>query len=281
MGPAEHSSQVARADLRGWLEAAILSSNAALPAPTPSPQGSDAGVKPPKIAGDESAITEPVMPEAFISQPAIAQPAIAQPAITEPIGRELQGTQNRKLATVRRIIAVKPINRGNNVVSIDGWKVVAEKADWFGRGQYVVYFEVDSFLPSRSEFEDLFADAGSLISYDGEDGYRVGTSVWKAQDGSEIISQGYICRLADFPDIDKKICDLHWELIKLTESEFADVVREIDFTAELGVKKWEHISALDENSFSIPTSNPKPPSFVIKTDTERVQNCPNLFTKAK
>ncbi len=283
MGPAEHSSQVARADLRGWLEAAILSSNAALPVATPSPQGSDAGVKHPKIAGDESVITEPVIPEAFISQPAIAQPAVAQPAITAPIGRELQvqGTHNRKLATVRRITAIKSINRGNNVVSIDGWKVVAEKADWFGRGQYVVYFEVDSFLPSRSEFEDLFADAGSLINYDGEEGYRVGTSVWKAQDGSEIISQGHICRLADFPDIDKKICDLHWELFNLTELEFADVVREIDFTAELGIKKWEHISALDENSLSIPTSNPKPPSFVIKTDTERVQNCPNLFTKAK
>ncbi len=263
MGSAELSAQVAGADLRGWLEAAIVSSNAALPSNPPSSQGSDAEVKSPRIAGGE--------------------PAIAQPTLTEPIGTELQvqGTHNRKLATVRRITAVQSVNRGNNVVSIDGWKVVVDKADCFGKGQYVVYFEVDSFLPSSSEFEDLFADAGSLISYDGEEGYRVGTSVWKGRDGSEIISQGHICRLADFPDIDKKICDLHWELIKLTESEFADVIREIDFTAKLGIKKWEYISTLDEDSLDIPTSNPKPPSFIMKTDTERVQNCPNLFTKKK
>ena len=280
MGPAEHSAQVARADLRGWLEAAILDSNAALPLTPPSSRGSDVGVRTPKIVVAESATTAATITEVIITKPTITA---AQPAITEPIGTEVQvqGTHNRKLATVRRITAVTSINGEHDVLSIDGWKVVVEKAEWFARGRYVMYFEVDSFLPARSEFEHLFADAGSLICYDGEDGYRVGTSAWMAQDGSEIISQGHVCRLSDFQAIDKKVCDLHWDHIKLTEPEFADWVRGIDFTAELGVKKWEFISALDKNSLDIPTSNPKLPFFVMKADTGRMQNCPNLFTKDK
>jgi len=63
----------------------------------------------------------------------------------------------RKLATVRKIRDIQPIPNADAIecAFIGGWKVVVAKKDNFKVGDRVVYIEVDSVLPERSEFEFL------------------------------------------------------------------------------------------------------------------------------
>ncbi|AEO67170.1 uncharacterized protein THITE_24041, partial [Thermothielavioides terrestris NRRL 8126] len=191
------------------------------------------------------------------------------------------GNYQRKLVTVRRIADVTPINKGHSVVTIDGWKVVVPKAEKFAKDDLVLFFEVDSFLPAASKYESLFAQVGPLVTFDDEEGYRVGTSTWTDWDKNKIISQGHVYHLYKFPDIDEKIRKLHWEHIELNDDQFVELIRPIDFTAELGVKKWVSFPENGEDINGVPTTNPKTPPFIPKTDMERVQNCPNLFIKPK
>jgi len=62
----------------------------------------------------------------------------------------------RKLATIQRIDKIKPIPNADKIVvaSILGWKAVIYK-DQFKDGDSIVYFEIDSFLPVKPEFEFL------------------------------------------------------------------------------------------------------------------------------
>ncbi|KAG7288161.1 hypothetical protein NEMBOFW57_007686 [Staphylotrichum longicolle] len=296
MSSREKPAAVGRADMRAWLEAAISEAGAALPSAPPSSNGLETAAENPIIAQNEPADTE--NPNTEHTEAARGNP---HQTGTEDIATDTASHQ-RKLVTVRRIASVASVNKTYSVVAVDGWKVVVEKAEGFAKGNYVLFFEVDAFLPACSEFEDLFAEAGPLITFNGVEGYRVGTSAWTDWRGNEAISQGHVCHLSDFPIIDKKVCDLHWEHIELTEENFAEFIRAIDFSDELGVMKWESFPELgpivpepehtlpeveqtrpklDEATPDVLTSNPKVPSFIIKTDIERVQNCPNLFIKPK
>lgn len=62
----------------------------------------------------------------------------------------------RKLASIRKIAEIMPIPGADKIelVQVDGWSVVAKKGD-FQVGDTCVYFEIDSFLPVRPEFEFL------------------------------------------------------------------------------------------------------------------------------
>ncbi|KAK4034343.1 hypothetical protein C8A01DRAFT_39168 [Parachaetomium inaequale] len=295
------SAQAKGADLRAWLDAAIFSADAALPLDPPGI--ADAGIADTGIAGTGIADTGK---EASASEPVVASSKTeAEITAESALVRAEVPSHKRNLATVRRITAVMAIDDDHDVLTIDGWKVVADKTENFSRGEYVLFFEIDSFLPAGSEFEEWFTDIGPPITFNGETGYRVGTSVWTDKHDNEIISQGHVFHLSDFPEIDEKVCDLHWEHVNETEEQFADFLCGIDFSDEFGVKKWESFPEIvqetpdmparmaenmkapmsvpktNDNTRSIPTSNPKPPSFIIKADMERVQNCPNLFTKPK
>ena len=260
--------------LRRWLEEAIMASDAGLAQSPCEPSGDGAATAP------------------------------SPPAETNP---DLTNDHKRKLVTVRRIASLAPVNQKHSVATVDGWKVVVQNDRGFVEGNLVVFFEVDSFVPARSKFDALFADtAGPLVSFDNEEGYRVGSQTWTDWRKNEIISQGHIFHLADFPHIEKKVRDLRMERSRThTDTQFADFIRGVDFSDALGVKKWESAAAAaatarespgsrpgdggiaDDNlkgseaAPAAPTAHPKPPAFVRKTDMERVQNCPNLFTKAK
>jgi RNA ligase (TIGR02306 family) len=56
----------------------------------------------------------------------------------------------RKLATVRKIDALEPIDGADLIetATIGGWKVVVKKGE-FSVGQLAVYFEIDSFIPTE------------------------------------------------------------------------------------------------------------------------------------
>jgi RNA ligase (TIGR02306 family) len=238
--------------VRGWLEAAIFHANAALP-PTP---------------------------------PSSVRSTCAQSDVAAEVaeGTDLNdgpGTYKRKLATVRRVAAVTRVNRSHYAVTVDGWNAVTKKANKFSKGDLVLFLEVDAFLPARSGYDDLFFEVGPLITFDHEEGYRVGTSVWTGTDKTKIISQGHVFQLSHFPHIDRMICDLRFAHVDLSDHEFADLIRGIDLSADLGIKKWQSCPEPAEDINGVPTANPKVPPFIPKTDMERVQNCPNLFIKPK
>lgn len=62
----------------------------------------------------------------------------------------------RKLASVQRIIDLRPIEKADaiEVAQVLGWECVVKKNE-FKIGDMVVYIEVDSIVPDRSEFEFL------------------------------------------------------------------------------------------------------------------------------
>ena len=95
----------------------------------------------------------------------------------------------RKLATIREISKLSPIEGADliELAHIDGWQCVVKKGD-FKAGQYCVYFEIDSFLPIREEFEFLRKSCYKKLA-DGREGFRLKTIRLKGQ-----LSQGLALR---------------------------------------------------------------------------------------
>lgn len=183
----------------------------------------------------------------------------------------------RKLVTVRCVDSVTPFNSAHSVLTIDGWTVAAKKTDGiFKKGEYVLYFEVDTFLPITSEAAPLFQKAlGQTSVFQDKKGYRVGTRdiVNNSTPIKSVISQGLVFKLGLFPEI---YYDFHCRRrngLKLTD-DFTDIMRNVDYSRDLGVVKWESKADPDTGNWTMP-------SFIKRTTTERVQNCPNLFIKQK
>lgn len=182
----------------------------------------------------------------------------------------------RKLATVRPIASVTPFNGNHNILTIDGWTVAAKKNDgFFKEGEYVVYFEVDSFLPATSKFAPLFQKAlGQTSVFQDQKGYRVGTRdiVNNQTPIKSAISQGLVFKLGLFPLIHNDF--LRRRAALRPTDDFTAIMRNVDYSVDLGVIKWESRPDPDTGNWTMP-------SFIKRTNTERVQNCPNLFIKPK
>jgi hypothetical protein len=63
----------------------------------------------------------------------------------------------RKLATIQKIKDILPIEGADSIelAIVNGWKVVVAKNVGHKVGDYVIYCEIDSFLPIKEEFEFL------------------------------------------------------------------------------------------------------------------------------
>lgn len=163
----------------------------------------------------------------------------------------------RKLASVRRITELKPIEGADLIclAVVDGWQCIVKK-DELKVGDLAVYFEIDSFLPERSEFE--FLRKSSFKTFNGAGGFRIKTMKMKGQ-----ISQGL--------------------LLPLPALGMAGRAEGEDVTELLQIKKYE-VEAQDPlagrntatSTRGVSTKNF--PSFIRKTDQERIQN---LFKKYK
>jgi len=155
----------------------------------------------------------------------------------------------RKLASIRKIEEIKPIDGADAIeaVRVDGWWCVSKKNE-FKVNDRCVYFEVDSFLPVRPEFEFLRKSCFKSTRHLG-DGFRLKTIRLKGQ-----ISQGLVLPLGIF--------QFPWfSHVNAKEGH--------DLTEELGVQKWEvplspQLAGVAKGNF---------PSFIRKTDQERIQNC--------
>lgn len=159
----------------------------------------------------------------------------------------------RKLATIRKVKELKPIKEADliELAIIDGWQCVVKKGE-FKEGDLGIYFEIDSLLPIRTEFAFLQSN-GVKTTATGEQGYRLKTKRMKGE-----ISQGLILPLSTF-ELDK----------------VKDIIEEgDDVTEHLGIVKYEapipaQLQGQVKGSF---------PSFIIKTDAERIQN---IYAKYK
>jgi RNA ligase (TIGR02306 family) len=162
----------------------------------------------------------------------------------------------RKLASIRRISALEPIEGADRIecATVDGWKLVTAKVNRFNVGDLVVYFEIDSWIPcSIAAFLDK-----NPKTYEGVVGARLRTIKLRGQ-----ISQGLILPIKDI---------LVYMPVPADENEF---VEGYDLTAILGIKKWEKpinakLAGIVKGNF---------PSFIPKTDEERVQNMTKELAK--
>lgn len=149
---------------------------------------------------------------------------------------------SRKLASVRTINEISPIEGADKieVATIDNWKVVVAK-DLHKVNDVIIYFEIDSFLPIREEFE--FLRKSSYKKMGEKEGFRLRTIKLRGQ-----ISQGLVV----------PISIMGGEKFKLGE----------DVSEFLGVEKYDppisaQLSGIAKGNF---------PSFIKKTDEERIQN---------
>ena len=156
----------------------------------------------------------------------------------------------RKLASVQRVWKIEPIEGADRIelAHVLGWQCVVNKGQ-IRPMDTAVYFEIDSFLPVRPEFEFMRASSYKKTDIMGE-GFRLRTMKFRGQ-----ISQGLLLPLSTFPEIP------------------ADAVVGTDVTELLGVKKWE----IEERATTGGTVIGTLPYDIPHTDETRVQAMPELI----
>jgi RNA ligase (TIGR02306 family) len=155
----------------------------------------------------------------------------------------------RKLASIRKIKQVLPIENADllELAIVDGWKIVIKKGEYLA-GDYCIYCEIDSLLPIKDEYE--FLRKSSYVKFpDGTDGFRIKTIRLRGQ-----VSQGLILPIYSLP-------------------ENTSIEEGLDVTEIMDVVKYEQpihasLSGLVKGGF---------PSFLRKTDEERIQNLVNDY----
>ena len=156
----------------------------------------------------------------------------------------------RKLASIQRIWKIEPIEGADRIelAHVLGWQCVVNKGQ-FQPMDIGVYFEIDSFLPIRPEFEFMRSSSYKKNDIMGE-GFKLRTQRFRGQ-----ISQGLLLPVSAFPEIPQ------------------DAEVGLDVTELLGVKKWE----IEERATTGGTVIGTLPYDIPHTDETRVQENPELI----
>jgi RNA ligase (TIGR02306 family) len=168
----------------------------------------------------------------------------------------------RKLATIQRIKAMMPIKGADRIelAFINGWQVVTQVGQ-HKVGDLVVFYEIDSFLPSSdpryASFSDRFTNWGD------KHGMRLKTIRLRKQ-----LSQGLIMPVAAFPELTA------YEHGSLPIQEGDDV------TEVLKIEKWEPIEKESTAKGPGSSAGKRFPAFIRKTDQERIQNYGHMVEMA-
>jgi RNA ligase (TIGR02306 family) len=169
----------------------------------------------------------------------------------------------RKMASVQRVLEKKPIVGADLVEAyrVNGWWVV-DKKDAYKVGDLVVYCEVDSWIPHHlATF--LTKDGKQPKEYLGIKGERLKTAKLRGQ-----LSQGLLLPLDHEANNGDTILNMYWDSVNADDDSDYTIPEEgYDLTSLLGIVKWEDTRYMND-------SNAKGsfPSFIPKTDQERVQN---------
>lgn len=158
----------------------------------------------------------------------------------------------RKLASIQRIYKIEPIEGADRIelAYVLGWQCVVNKGH-FNVGDSAVYFEIDSFLPIRPEFEFLRNSSYKKTDIMGE-GFRLKTLKFRGQ-----VSQGLLLPINQFPEIP------------------ADIELGADVSELLDVRKWE----IEERATTGGTVIGTLPRTIPHTDETRVQAAPELINE--
>lgn len=162
----------------------------------------------------------------------------------------------RSLVSVQTVKTVSPIQDADRIelAHVLGWQCVVKKGQ-FQPGEKCVYFEIDSFLPIRPEFEFLRGRCYRKNELVGA-GFRIRTQKFRGE-----ISQGLIIGMSEAA-----------AMIGLdTDAEKMEVGT--DLTALLGVQHWEEPETVSDAGTFIGSL----PDGVIASDETRVQACPELI----
>ena len=175
----------------------------------------------------------------------------------------------RKLATIRTISDVNPIPGADaiEVATVDGWKVVIKKNE-FKAGDLCIYLEIDSFLPIRPEYEFLRKSSYKKFP-NGIEGFRLKTARLRGQ-----ISQGLILPLSMLK-IKGKAGDDVTAKLKIQKYE-PEILGQAHLVKPWYIRKLHHLKYLIASLFMFKAEKRKRggsfPSFMPKTDEERIQN---------
>lgn len=165
----------------------------------------------------------------------------------------------RKLATIRKISSIDPIPDADaiEVVTVDGWKVVVKKGE-YKVADLVVYCEIDSWIPT--ELAPFLSKGKEPREYNGVKGERLRTVKLRGQ-----ISQGLILPIPSGEHFDDGRLAFEFSMGNIKEGE--------DISDILGIQKYEApipacLAGTVRGNF---------PSFIPKTDQERIQNLTKKF----
>ena len=165
----------------------------------------------------------------------------------------------RKLASIRRIDEVIAIPNADKIVAyrVGGWKVVDTK-DKYRVGDLVVYAEPDSWVPNN--IAPFLSKGKEPRVYKGVPGERLRTIKLRGQ-----ISQGLLLSANNLKGYEKTIA-----MVADKEGASLPCIEGEDVTDMLGIIKWE-----PEPEFRSTEAKGLFPSFIPKSDQERIQNCYN------
>lgn len=178
----------------------------------------------------------------------------------------------RKLATIRKISSISPIKGKDRVemAAVDGWTCMVSKADNFKEGSLCVFCEPDSVFPQTEQW-------GFLKKYN----YRIKTQTFRDSDKNPVYSQGLALPLDVLPKTLKVTEGLDvTDILGITQYE-PPTDKDSETVVKKGYKKVFERLPLMRYSWYRSLIKPKKstafPSFVNKTDEERIQNCPEIL----
>lgn len=157
----------------------------------------------------------------------------------------------RKLASIQQIRKLVAIPNADfiEIAWINDWTVIVKKGE-FTKGSLAVFFEIDSLLPDEPRFAFL---EKSKKEYNGINKYRLKTMKMRG-----VISQGLALPMSTFPEV------IHPSV--------GD-----DVTDLLSIIKYEAQYADPMARAKAGNAQGKFPSFIPKTDQERIQNLPHYY----
>jgi hypothetical protein len=177
----------------------------------------------------------------------------------------------RKLVSIRRISKLEPIANADliELARVDGWQTVVKVGE-FKVGDYCVFFEIDSFLPTNQDAFRFLEN--KAITWNGKHGARLRTMKLRG-----VLSQGLALPVSLFESQFKAMLDharnnspnkeeFDWYLENVIDA--PDILNDMDMASWLGVDKWEpyipaQLAGTVKGNF---------PAFLRKTDQERIQN---------
>ena len=208
----------------------------------------------------------------------------------------LNANNERELCYIVQIDDILPIEGSDNCecAVVGGWHVMVRR-NTFKKGDYAVYFEIDSKLPEKAPFEFLASKH-----------YKIKTQKYTFGGKGNFISQGLLMALDDFDGDQKWLIDfkekkeIPYFLTKELEVTYAvaeDNIRKSNRVDKFTKMRNRHQRLFKKNRLVqwlwkrkwgkeilflfLGNKQDKKgfPSWVRKTDEERVQNLPYLFSE--